>query len=80
VAIRELASQGAQLRPFSQEIMEAAFVAAQETYDELNAQNANFKKIYDALVAYRRDAYLYWQIPEYTYDTFMMIQQRNGKL
>ena len=80
VAIRELASQGAQLRPFSQEIMEAAFVAAQETYVELSAQNASFKKIYDALVAYRRDAYLYWQIPEYTYDTFMMIQQRNGKL
>ena len=80
VAIRELASQGAQLRPFSQEIMEAAFVAAEETYVELSAQNASFKKIYDALAAYRRDAYLYWQIPEYTYDTFMMIQQRNGKL
>ena len=28
----------------------------------------------------RKDAYLWAQVAEYTYDTFMMIQQRNGKL
>jgi hypothetical protein len=32
------------------------------------------------MMAYRKDAYLYWQVPEYTFDTFMMIQQRAGKI
>ena len=79
-ALRELVGQGAQLRPFSQEIMEAAFNASQQTYDELRGQNPAFAKIYDSMMAYRKDAYLYWQVPEYTFDTFMMIQQRAGKI
>jgi len=79
-ALKQLVAQGAQLRPFSQEILEAAFNAAQQTYDELNAQNPAFKKIYDSMVAYRGTAYLYWQVPEYNFDTFMMLQQRAGKI
>ncbi len=79
-AIRELAAQGAQLRPFSQEIMEASFDAAQATYAELSAANADFKAIYDSMTAYRGEAYLWMQVSEYTYDTFMMVLQRAGKI
>ena len=79
-AIRELVANGAQLRPFSQEIMEASFEAANETYAELSGANPDFKKIYDAVVAYRADAYLWFQVSEYTYDTFMMTLQRAGKI
>jgi TRAP-type mannitol/chloroaromatic compound transport system substrate-binding protein len=79
-AIRDLVAAGAQLRPFSQEIMETSFAAAQEIYAELSAQNADFKKVYDSIVAYRGDAYLWFQISEYTSDTFMMTQQRAGKI
>ncbi|MBN8979098.1 MAG: ABC transporter substrate-binding protein, partial [Rhizobiales bacterium] len=39
-----------------------------------------FKKIYDSQTAFKKDAYLWAQVAEYTYDTFMMIQQRAGKL
>ena len=42
--------------------------------------NANFKKIYDAMAAFRKDSYLWLQVSEDTFDTFMMIQQRDGKL
>lgn len=80
LAIRELAAAGAQLRPFSPEIMETSFGAAEEVYAELSAQNADFKTIYDSLIAYRRDAYLWFQISEYTADTFMMMMQRARKL
>ncbi len=79
-AIRELVGQGAQLRPFSQEIMAASFDAANETYAELSASNADFKKVFDSMMAYREGAYLWAQVSEYTYDTFMMVQQRGAKL
>jgi TRAP-type mannitol/chloroaromatic compound transport system substrate-binding protein len=79
-AVRDLVANGAQLRPFSQEIMEASFDAANELYGELSASNADFKTIYDSQMAYRGDAYLWFQISEYTYDTFMMTMQRAGKI
>jgi TRAP-type mannitol/chloroaromatic compound transport system substrate-binding protein len=79
-AIRDLVANGAQLRPFSQEIMEKSFDAANEVYAELSTSNADFKTIYDSLVAYRGDGYLWFQISEYTYDTFMMTMQRAGKI
>ncbi|MVA95907.1 twin-arginine translocation signal domain-containing protein [Nitratireductor sp. CAU 1489] len=79
-ALKRLVQGGAQLRPFSQEILEACYTAALETYDEINAQNATFKKIYDNQLAFKKDAYLWAQLTEYNFDTFMMIQQRAGKL
>ena len=80
VALRELVAEGAQLRPFSQEILEACYNAAMETFAEINANNATFKKIYDDQLAFKKDSYLWLQLSEYTFDTFMMIQQRSGKL
>ncbi len=79
-AIKRLVAAGAQLRPFSQEILDASYKAALEVYAEINAKNAMFKKIYDNQLEYKRDAYLWAQISEYTYDTYMMVQQRNGTL
>jgi TRAP-type mannitol/chloroaromatic compound transport system substrate-binding protein len=79
-AIRALVASGAQLRPFSQEILDASFVAASETYVELSASNADFKTIYDSMVAYRGDAYLWFQVAEYTYDSYMALLQRSGKI
>ncbi|PSM17534.1 MULTISPECIES: TRAP transporter substrate-binding protein [Nitratireductor] len=79
-ALKRLVQGGAQLRPFSQEILEACYNAALETYEEINAQNATFKKIYDNQLAFKKDAYLWAQLTEYNFDTFMMIQQRAGKL
>ena len=71
---------GAELRPFSQEIMSAAFDAANATYADMSASNASFKKVHESQLAFRKDAYLWAQIAEYNFDTFMMLQQRAGKL
>ena len=79
-AIRNLVANGAQLRPFSQEILSACFDEANKVYDEMMASNANFKTIWDSIVAFRKDYYLNMQIAEYNYDTFLMVQQRAGKL
>ena len=69
-ALKSLVANGAQLRPFSPEILEASFNAATEVYAETSEQNADFKKIYDSLAAFRNDQFLWWQVAEYTFDTF----------
>ena len=46
----------------------------------MTASNPEFKKIWDSITAFRGDYYLNAQVAEYNYDTFMMIQQRGGKL
>ena len=46
----------------------------------MTATNPDFKKIWDSIKAFRKDHYLWAQVAEYNYDTFMMIQQRGGKL
>ncbi|WP_337268212.1 TRAP transporter substrate-binding protein [Oryzifoliimicrobium ureilyticus] len=79
-ALKQLAGGDVSLRPFSQDIMDAAFQASQAVFRELSTSNQSFKKIYDHQIAFRRDAYLWMQLSEYTFDTYMMIQQRAGKL
>jgi TRAP-type mannitol/chloroaromatic compound transport system substrate-binding protein len=79
-AVKSLVANGAQLRPFSPEILEACFNASNEVYAEITASNAGFKKIWDSLTAFRKEHFLWAQVAEYNYDTFMMIQQRAGKI
>ena len=78
--LKKLAAGGAKFAPYPQDVLEACFKAANETYAEINATNAAFKKTYDAMVAFRADAYLWAQFSEYTFDTFMMGQQRKKAL
>jgi TRAP-type mannitol/chloroaromatic compound transport system substrate-binding protein len=79
-AIRSLVSKGAKLRPFSQDIMAASFKAAQETYAEMKAANPMFKKIHDSQMAFANDSYLWTQVADYNYDSFMVGEQRAGRL
>jgi TRAP-type mannitol/chloroaromatic compound transport system substrate-binding protein len=79
-ALKKLAASGAKLAPFPQDVLEACFNAAKETYAEMNATNAPFKKIHDAMMAFRADAYLWAQFSEFQFDQFMMGQQRKKLL
>ena len=71
-ALKRLVANGAQLRPFSQPVMEACYKAATDTYNEVGAKNAEFKKVYDSMMAFRGDAYLWWQVAELGFDSFMV--------
>jgi TRAP-type mannitol/chloroaromatic compound transport system substrate-binding protein len=77
-ALKRLVANGTQLRPYSQGIMEACYKAALEVYAEIGSKNADFKKVYDNMVAFRNDEYLWWQVAEYTYDTFMIRARARG--
>ncbi|MBJ6126213.1 TRAP transporter substrate-binding protein [Microvirga splendida] len=77
-ALRRLLGAGTQLRPYSQEILEAAYKAANEVYDEVSAKNADFKKIYESVRGFRNEEYLWFQVAEYAYDTFMIRARARG--
>ncbi|PZU89014.1 MAG: ABC transporter substrate-binding protein [Chelatococcus sp.] len=71
-ALKRLVGAGTQLRPFSQEILEACLKASNELYSEISAKNPDFKKAIDAMQAYRNDQYLWWQVAELTFDVFQV--------
>ena len=71
-ALKRLVAAGAQLRPFSQPIMDASLKAALELYAETSKANADFKKVFDAMLAFRNDQYLWWQVAELTYDSYLV--------
>ena len=75
-AIKRLVVAGAQLRPFSLEIMDAAYTATNELFTEVAGKNPMFKKLYDSMVAFRNEQYQWHQVCEATYDNYM-IRQRN---
>jgi len=70
-ALRRLVANGVQLRPFSREIMQASFKAANETYEETAAKNAKFKKVYEPWKKFRDEEYLWWRVAEMNFDQFM---------
>jgi TRAP-type mannitol/chloroaromatic compound transport system substrate-binding protein len=71
-ALKRLVAAGTQLRPFSTSIMEACFNASNDVNTETSAINPDYKRVLDSIVAFRSDEYLWWQVAEYTYDTFMI--------
>ena len=77
-ALKRLVAAGAKLAPFSQPIMDASWKAANEVFAETAAGNADFKKVYDNFVAFRNDQYLWWQVAEYSFDTFMIRARSRG--
>jgi TRAP-type mannitol/chloroaromatic compound transport system substrate-binding protein len=72
--LRNLICNGGQRCPFSQDIMEAAYKAA----NEISAKNPDFKKLYGNCKAFRNEEYLWFQVAEYTYDTFMILARARG--
>jgi TRAP-type mannitol/chloroaromatic compound transport system substrate-binding protein len=77
-ALKRLVASGAEMRPFTQPVLEACYKAANEIYAETSAKNPEFKKVYDSMAAFRGDEYLWWQVAEYTFDTFQIRQLRRG--
>ena len=71
-ALKRLVANGTQLRPFPQSVMEACLKASNEVNAETSAANPDFKKVWESIQAFRNDEYLWWQVAEYTYDTFMI--------
>jgi TRAP-type mannitol/chloroaromatic compound transport system substrate-binding protein len=70
-ALKRLYANKVQLRPFSREIMQAAYKASHEVYAEEAAKNPKFKKVYTAWRTFRNDQVLWFRVAEQNFDNFM---------
>ena len=71
-ALKRLLSGGAELRAFPPDVMEACYKTANEIYADLSRTNPMFKRMYDSLVPFRNDSYLWMQVAEMGFDNFMV--------
>jgi TRAP-type mannitol/chloroaromatic compound transport system substrate-binding protein len=77
-ALKRLVGSGAVMRPFTKPVLEACYKAANEIYVDTSAKNPEFKKVYENMAAFRGDEYLWWQVAEYTFDTFQIRARAHG--
>ncbi|MDR4308721.1 TRAP transporter substrate-binding protein [Chelatococcus sambhunathii] len=77
-ALREIVASGVKLKPYSRDIMEAAYKASQEIYADLYTKNASFKKIHEAQSAFRNEEVLWFRVAELPFDSFMAQMQSRG--
>jgi TRAP-type mannitol/chloroaromatic compound transport system substrate-binding protein len=75
IALKQLVSQGAKLRPFPKDVMDLAFKESMALYSELSAKNENWKKMYEDYSAFRKDQNLWFRFTEARFDSFMQAQQ-----
>jgi TRAP-type mannitol/chloroaromatic compound transport system substrate-binding protein len=73
-ALRRLVANGAELRVFSNEIMQAAYKATFEVFDEIAGKNPKFKKVYESWKAFREDEFLWFRVAENPYENFVYRQ------
>jgi TRAP-type mannitol/chloroaromatic compound transport system substrate-binding protein len=71
-ALKRLLVNGAILKGFPQEVLEACYAAANDTYAELSKTNPHFGKMYASMMAYRTEALPWFQVAELSFDSFMM--------
>jgi TRAP-type mannitol/chloroaromatic compound transport system substrate-binding protein len=67
-ALRSLLKNGATLKGFPADVMDAAHKASDELYAETNAKNAAFKKVFDNWAPFRAESYFWWQVAELGFD------------
>ncbi len=78
-ALRRLLGQGAELRPFPKDLMQAGYKETLAYLDEISGQNAQFKKLLTHYMAFRNDSILWHRIAEGTYDNFVQAESARVK-
>ena len=74
-ALKQLVGAGTKLHPFPNDVLNAAFKEAMALYDELNAKNPEWKKIYADYSKFRADSNLWFRFTEAKFDSFMQGQK-----
>ncbi len=74
-ALKQLVGAGTKLHPFPNDVLNAAFKEAMALYEELNAKNPEWKKIYADYSKFRSDSNLWFRFTEAKFDSFMQAQK-----
>ncbi len=72
-AMRRLIAQGAQLRPYSREILNAAYKGSQELYAELGDQNPRFRKVWQHWERHRVEQTQWFRVAEDSMANFVAV-------
>jgi len=75
VALKQLVSTGTKLRPFTQDVMNAAFKSSQQIYSDLNNSNPEWKKVYGDYSKFLVEQNVWFRYAEGTFDRFMQAQK-----
>lgn len=78
-ALKRLLSNGVKLLPFSNEIMNACYKAAQEVLEETAGKNPKFKKVYDSWKKFRDEQVSWFSISENRFDNYMINAARSAQ-
>jgi TRAP-type mannitol/chloroaromatic compound transport system substrate-binding protein len=70
-ALKQLIGSKVKLLPFSKEIMDASFKAAQQVYAENDAKSPEWKKIFADFRAFQRDQVAWFRVAEGRFDSYM---------
>ena len=74
-ALKQLVGAGTKLRAFPADVMNAAYKESMGLYEELNAKNETWRKIYADYSKFRADQNLWFRFSEATFDRFMQAQK-----
>ena len=74
-ALKQLVGAGTKLRAFPKDVMNAAFKASMQFYDELSGKNENWKKVYADYSKFRAEQNLWFRFTEASFDGFMQAQK-----
>lgn len=80
-SLRRLISEGAKLKRFSKEILDACYAETQKLFAELSEKDPVFKKVYDDYSAFLEEITPWFGVSEFNFDSFMINairQKRNG--
>ena len=69
-ALRRLVAAGVQVRQFPRPVMDAAYKATFETYDELAAKSPDFKQIYESWTKFLADSNMWFRVAENNLDNY----------
>jgi TRAP-type mannitol/chloroaromatic compound transport system substrate-binding protein len=75
-ALRRLVRNGVKLHKFSNEIIDAAYKAAVQLYDEESAKNPAWKKMYTEYLKYQKELDQWFGVAEYGMDGFLQTHVR----
>jgi TRAP-type mannitol/chloroaromatic compound transport system substrate-binding protein len=70
-ALRRLVGNGAELRAFSREILDASYKATQEYYAELTQKNSKWKAVYEPWRRFLDDEIQWFRLNELSFDAYM---------
>ena len=76
IALKQLVNAGTKLRPFPQDVRNAAFKSAQQVYAELNASNPEWRRIYGDWSKFLAEQNAWSRYTEGTFDRFMQQQKQ----